>query len=183
MPTSSLEGSSPRGWALQIPKQLTGRQPEWLTTSFGLGYIGIGHAAQAKCAVNGNLASFALYGLCVALGVITSKLVRRLTDRLIERGVKADRIPRIFGAFIVLGGWIVGTLPGSSVVPAAAHQWTAQWLWIASGALLVLLAAIGEALVCWFPATESEPVVLAAPAPAAAPARRPGWWRPRPDTV
>lgn len=179
MPTSTPEGSSPRGWALQLPQRLTGRQPEWLTTSFGLGYIGIGHAVQAKCALNSTVAGFALYGLCMALGVITSKLVRRLTDRLIERGVKADRVPRIFGAFIVLGGWIVGTLPGSSVVPAAAHQWTAQWLWIASGALLVLLAVIGEALVCWFPATEPEPVVVAA----AVPARRTSWWRPRPDTV
>lgn len=174
---STPDGSSPRGWALQIPKQLTGRQPDWLTTSFSIGYIGVGHAAQAKYGLNGTVVSFTLMGLCLTLGVITGKLVRRLTDRLAQRGMKADRLPRIVGAFIVLGGWFVGALPGTTLVPEAAHQWTTQWLWIATGALVVLLTVIGEALTCWFPATEPEPAV---PAP---PARRPSWWRLRPSTT
>jgi hypothetical protein len=162
---------------------LTGRRPEWLTTVFGFGYIGAGHATQAKYSLNDPAVSFALYGVCVVLGLITGRCVRRLTDRLTERGAKADRIPRIFSVFIVLSGWVVGSLPGTSAVPASAHQWTAEWLWIAAGALLVLLACVGEAFTYWFPAREPEPVtppVPAPPVPAPSLRRR---WRQRPDTA
>ncbi|MGW3248622.1 hypothetical protein [Streptomyces sp. NPDC001070] len=188
---SSTDGSPPRRWALDIPgvrnsgsvgaPQFNGGQPEWLTTGFGLGYIGIAHTAQAKFDVDGTVTSLALYALCVALGMITGVLVRRLTDRLTRGGAKADRVPRIFGAVIVLAGMSVGTLPGTTIVPAASPHWTAQWLWIMTGALLVILAVIGEVLVWRFPATETAPAAV--PAAVVTPARRPRRRRRRSGTA
>ncbi|WP_328666852.1 hypothetical protein OG905_07350 [Streptomyces sp. NBC_00322] len=186
---STPEGSPRRRWALGIPGirssgsndrlQFTGGQPEWFTTGFGLGYIGVAHAVQAKCGLNGTLVSLALYSVCVVFAGITGRFVRRLTDRLLQRGAKADRIPRIFGAVIVLGGMCVGALPGTTAVPAAAPHWTAQLLPVATGALLVVLAIVGEALVCWFPADQPAPTVPTAPVPA----RRTRWFRLRPDAA
>ncbi|MEV0226290.1 hypothetical protein [Streptomyces sp. NPDC050704] len=163
-----------------LPTQLSGCQPEWFTTGFGLGYIGLAHTAQIKFDITGTTAGFVLYTACVVLGAITGKLVRSLTDRLTRSGAKADRIPRIFAAGIVLTGMGAGMIPGTTAMSAAPHEWTVQWLWLATGALLVVLTLIGEALVCWFPAAEPEPAPpVVTPVPTPRPRRR----RLRPDSV
>jgi hypothetical protein len=174
---SNSEGSPLRKWTLVLPTQFSGTQPEWLVTSFGLGYIGVAHTAQPKFGLHGVAVSCGLYATCAVLGLVTGKLVRRLTDRLTRNGADTARIPRIVAVVIVLAGFCVSGMPGPTGVPTA-RQWADQWPFLGTATLLVLLAVIGEALACWFPAAEPEPAIPVVPVPVAAPpARRRRHWR------